>query len=107
MTVRLMDVQPCPTCGGSGKRYAGSLSGKLIEIGFCDDCRGTGETATPVTCAGCRWIRPFRIDGVDAVTVGQCGAEVSVRDFPAGGRYVLLDFGCLSWAAKGGTDGNG
>lgn len=87
--VELTRRVPCATCGGSGKRYAGSIPGKLIEIGFCPDCTD-GTTRVAVSCASCKWWLS-RGDGF-----GYCAPV---------GTNARGDFGCVVWTAKEGTDG--
>lgn len=87
---------PCATCGGTGKT---KLAPAFDWFGTCLRCSGTGVTRTPVTCAGCRWY------SATERVLGLCMGPYD--EIPASGQIVSKVWGCLSWTAKEGTDGNG
>jgi len=83
---------PCATCGGTGKdrdQYPKNFY-------QCADCKGTGVTRTPVSCAGCR----------HADTDDPWSGEKRVWCFQHDHEFDAT-FGCLSWTAMEATDGNG
>ena len=94
MTVRLVDEQPCPTCGGSRYETAGTVDRNAAGLhGMkvarrCTACGGTGVRVSPVSCAGCRyWNQGYYCSKTDTFNCGP-------------------DHGCKLWTAKEAT-GNG
>lgn len=91
MTVRLVDEQPCPTCGGKGRVPRPNHEGLTKD---CTSCGGMGVRVSPVSCAGCKWYDD-----------GTCYELCVVTDTHNWYQSVEPDFGCTRWTAKEGTDG--
>ena len=85
MSVELTRRVPCSTCDGLGKRLV--IEPQKTYERQCKDCTD-GTVRVAVSCASCLF---FDDEGF-------CEQY---------GHFKQPDWGCKSWTAKEGTDGNG